>query len=239
MLTVGVGRTAQRAVPDAPESSIRSGDRDIAASAPIPARVSRLTSSDMPWAVIGDPPNSTAGGEHRSTYAKAAPAGGRQATWACTRRHLEDAWVVERPALSPGEIARLEGPCVFHPIAGHQRRSACTDRADDRTARSGQRPRSQDWGRGARSQGSGTDAGGRTRAGSRGRWRGGRLDKERRSGGPCSGGVFSLRHGQSRTGPPRVRRLPRSPRPGTRSPSSSAPARFAPIGSDRVDPERR
>jgi hypothetical protein len=44
--------------------------------------------------------------------------------------------------LTPGEIERLEEPYGSGPIAGHRLRSACTDRADDRTAGSGQKPRS-------------------------------------------------------------------------------------------------
>jgi hypothetical protein len=69
MLTVGVGPTAKPALPHASKSSIKgaTGDRNAAASAPIPGRALRLTSSDMAWAVIGDPSNSTAGGKHGST----------------------------------------------------------------------------------------------------------------------------------------------------------------------------
>ena len=72
-----------------------------------------------------------------------------------------------------------------------------------------------------------------------GPWRGGRWGEERCSGGPWSGGVLSLRHGQSSRCPPPAHRSPPSPRPGPRSPSGAESARVAPAGRGRADPERR
>lgn len=58
----------------------------------------------MPWAVIGDPSNSTAGRTYASTDTPSS----------------RTPWVPEGLVLTPDEIERLEEPYGSHPIAGHQ-----------------------------------------------------------------------------------------------------------------------